>query len=133
MAQMAAETGLSLTDAYQTSFLSVEDAPAKTDRILMEFPWFNLAKRPRLEPITFEDADIKIEVRPSHRGMATIWDKDLLIYAASMINKELERGRPTSRTVRFTTADFLSYTGRQRGGREYRLFEERLEEQTSEI
>src|SRR3546814_8719624 len=77
MAQMAAETGLSLTDAYQTSFLSVEDAPAKTDRILMEFPWFNLAKRPRLEPITFEDADIKIEVRPSHRGMATIWDKDL--------------------------------------------------------
>src|SRR3546814_19433912 len=67
----------SLTDAYQTSFLSVEDAPAKTDRILMEFPWFNLAKRPRLEPITFEDADIKIEVRPSHRGMATIWDKEI--------------------------------------------------------
>src|SRR3546814_12961399 len=108
MAQMAAETGLSLTDAYQTSFLSVEDAPAKTDRILMEFPWFNLAKRPRLEPITFEDADIKIEVRPSHRGMATICDKDLLIYSASMINKELERGRPTRRTVRFPTADFLS-------------------------
>src|SRR3546814_14146170 len=44
-----------------------------------------------------------------------------------MINKELERGRPTSRTVRFTTADFLSYTGRQRGGREYRLFEEMLD------
>src|SRR3546814_244455 len=44
-----------------------------------------------------------------------------------MINKELGRGRPTSRTVRFTTADFLSYTGRQRGGREYRLFEEMLD------
>jgi plasmid replication initiation protein len=53
---------------------------------LMAYPFFSLAKTPRTTPIDFRmnDITIRVEAGPGH-GMATIWDVDVLIWAASQI------------------------------------------------
>jgi len=53
---------------------------------LMAYPFFSLAKSKRVTPIEFHAGKISIRVEavPEH-GMATIWDADVLIWAASQI------------------------------------------------
>jgi plasmid replication initiation protein len=100
---------------------SLINAPIKDDRALMEFPFFSLQKTPRMRPLVYDDGKVRIEVRPGDRGIATIWDKDVLIYAASIINDRLERGLPVERTLRFSAHNLLQSTGRGSGKRAYEL------------
>jgi plasmid replication initiation protein len=62
------------------------DAPPRDQRDLMERPFFSLAKTPRTKPILYKAADVEVQVlaMPEH-GMATIWDADVLIWAASQL------------------------------------------------
>src|SRR4029077_10128905 len=60
--------------------------PLRDQRETMERPFFSLAKRKRLMPIdyTSPDGSTFVKVLPhSDYGMATIWDADILIWAAS--------------------------------------------------
>src|SRR3979490_3407393 len=53
---------------------------------LMAYPFFSLAKTHRITPIDFRMNDIAIRVEAvAEHGMATIWDADVLIWAASQI------------------------------------------------
>ena len=106
---------------------ALRDAALKDERALMEFPFFSLEKRPRMEPIVYDDGRVRIEVQPGHRGVATIWDKEILIYLASIINDRLERGLPAERTVRFRAREFLRTARRNLNDEGYRLFEDALE------
>jgi len=54
-------------------------------------------------------------------GMATVWDADVLIWAASLILTAQDRGLPTSRFFRFTPCQLLIAVGRATGSREYQL------------
>ena len=101
---------------------SIVNAPLKDDRALMEFPFFSLQKAPRHRPLVYDDGKVKIEVRPGDKGIATIWDKDVLIYLASIINDRIERGLTVERTVRFNAHNLLQVTGRGSGKRAYELF-----------
>ncbi len=96
----------------------------------MEYPFFALAKQPRYEPIIYDDGERRFEVRPSARGIATIWDKDYLIYILSLIVDNIQRGRPVERTVRFTISDMLRFTGRAtratKGGTLYKQVRESM-------
>ena len=100
---------------------SLINAPIKDDRALMEFPFFSLQKTPRLKPLVYDDGTVKVEVRPGDRGIATIWDKDVLIYIASIINDRIERGMPVEKTIRFNAHNLLKVTGRGTGKRAYEL------------
>ena len=62
------------------------DASPRDQRDLMERPFFSLAKARRIAPILYEAGDVRVEVHavPEH-GMATIWDADVLIWAASQL------------------------------------------------
>lgn len=53
----------------------------------MAYPFFSLAKSPRIVPIRFEAGGISLTVEgvPEHGIAATIWDADVLIWAASQI------------------------------------------------
>lgn len=97
------------------------DAPFRDERSLMDFPFFSLQKRPRMEPMVFDDGRVSIAVEPSPKGIATIWDKDLLIYVASLLSDRLERGLPVTATVRFAAHDYLVQTGRSVSSRGYDL------------
>jgi len=100
---------------------SLVNAPLRDDRALMEFPWFSLQKRPRMEPLVYDDGRVQIRVSPGEKGLATIWDKDVLIYLASLVNDRIERGLPVDRTIRFPAHDLLRVTGRGTGKRSYEL------------
>lgn len=94
----------------------------RDQRDLMERPFFSLAKTRRVIPILYEAGDVRVEVYgfPEH-GMATIWDADVLIWAASQIVDAENHGLQTSRFLRFTPYQLLTAIGRQTGARDYRL------------
>ena len=103
------------------------DAPPRDQRDLMERPFFSLAKTPRTKPILYKAADIEVQVfgMPEH-GMATIWDADVLIWAASQIVAAENDGLATSRFVRFTPYHLLRAIGRSTGNHQYRLLKAAL-------
>src|SRR3984957_7389756 len=108
--------------AGQTIDLFVESlvaAPLRDDRATMEFPFFALQKRPLLTPIVYLDGNVSIRISPGERGVATIWDKDVLIYLSSLINSKIERGEEVSRTVRIAAYDLLRVTRRHTGKNGY--------------
>ena len=53
--------------------------------------------------------------------MATIWDADVLIWAASQIVEAENLGLRTSRFLRFTPYQLLTAIGRETGARDYKL------------
>lgn len=98
------------------------DASPRDQRDLMERPFFSLAKAKRTTPILYEAGDVRVEVFavPEH-GMATIWDADVLIWAASQIVEAENQGLKTSRFLRFTPYQLLTAIGRETGARDYKL------------
>ena len=98
------------------------DVPPRDQRDLMERPFFSLAKSKRVTPIhyKFGNTEVQVYAVPEH-GMATIWDADVLIWAASHLVEAADRGLPTSRFFRFTPYQLLTAVGRATGNREYQL------------
>ena len=104
----------------QDMFLDRQDRLQYRDLMnLMEFPFFAVSKVPVHEVRTYDDGNVRIEVKPGHAGLATIWDKDILIYVASQINRMLNDGVEVSPKVRFHAHDFFVSCGRSAGGRAY--------------
>lgn len=82
------------------------DMPPRDAQDLMSWPFFSLAKTPRVQPIDFRMGDVSILVEATHEhGMATIWDADVLIWAASQIVDARDRGLRTSRLMATTPYD----------------------------
>jgi plasmid replication initiation protein len=87
---------------------------------LMAYPFFSLAKSKRLAPIDFKAGaiTIRVEAVPEY-GMATIWDADILIWAASQIVEARDAGLKTSRLMAATPYEILTFTGRGTSLRDY--------------
>src|SRR6202011_5156137 len=87
---------------------------------LMAYPFFSLAKSKRVTPIDFHAGPIAIRVEAvlEHR-MATIWDADVLIWAASQIVEARDAGLRTSRLMVTTPREILTFTRRGTGPRDY--------------
>ena len=116
------------TDGRLDPFVVVAgDARPRDQRDLMERPFFSLSKSRRVRPILYRAGGIEVCVHglPEH-GMATIWDADVLIWAASQIVEAEDRGLRTSRRLSFTPYQLLTGVGRATGATEYRLFKAAL-------
>lgn len=87
---------------------------------LKAYPFFSLAKTQRIVPIDFRAGSISIRVEtvPEH-GMATIWDADALIWAASQIVEAGDAGLRTSRLMAATPYEILTFVGRGTSARDY--------------
>src|SRR5271167_3513210 len=87
---------------------------------LMAYPFFSLAKTHRTTPIDFrmKHIAIRVEAVPEH-GMATIWDADILIWAASQIVEARDAGIRPSRLMQATPYEILRYVGRGTSLRDY--------------
>lgn len=87
---------------------------------LMAWPFFSLAKSRRTAPIEFRMGEtwISVEAVPEH-GMATIWDADILIWAASQLIEARDARRPTSRLMATTPHEILTFVGRGTGRDNY--------------
>ena len=87
---------------------------------LMAYPFFSLAKSKRLVPIDFRKGGIAIRVEATaEHGMATIWDADILIWAASQIVEARDAGLRTSRLMAATPHEILTFIGRGVSSRDY--------------
>jgi len=96
------------------------DLAARDAQDLMAYPFFSLAKSRRVVPIDFRTSKISIRVEavPEH-GMATIWDADVLIWAASQIVEARDAGLKTSRLMAATPYEILTFVGRGTSVRDY--------------
>lgn len=100
------------------------DASLKDERCTMEFPFFSIQKTPQRHPVEYSNGSVRVRIEPGQRGMATIWDKDVLIYCASLLNEKLERGAPVSRTLSIPAYDLLKVCRRGTGKAGYqRLYD----------
>ena len=87
---------------------------------LMAYPFFSLAKSKRLTPIDFKAGTIVIRVEAvAEHGLATIWDADVLIWAASQIIEARDLGLKPSRLMAATPYEILSFIGRGVSARDY--------------
>ena len=103
------------------------DAAPKDDLGSMEHPMFSLSTKPDHTIRRYEHNGNSIEIAPGAHGMATIWDKDILIYCISQIIEALNLGREVSKTVWATAYDLLVATNRQTSGEGYRGLQAALE------
>jgi len=106
---------LSLFRALPHSDMALRDA-----QDLMAYPFFSLAKSPRIVPIRFEAGGISLTVEgvPEH-GIATIWDADVLIWAASQIIQAKKEGIAPSRLMVATPYEILRFAQRGTGRSDY--------------
>src|ERR1700677_4205793 len=67
---------------------------------LMGYPFFSLGESLRLVPMRYQSSGVAITVEgASERGIATIWDADVLIWAASQVVKARQERAGTSRLL----------------------------------
>lgn len=89
------------------------DMAPRDSQDLMAFPFFSLAKSRRVAPIDFRAGGVTIRVEGTQEhGIATIWDADLLIWAASQIVEARDAGLHPSRWIRTTPYEILRFIGR---------------------
>lgn len=115
----------------------LSDLPLRDQRETMERPFFSLSKRKRISPIEYRSPDgsvwVKVEAVPAY-GMATIWDADILIWAASTLVEMRERGvADLPRTLRFHPYNLLKAIERDVGGDQYKRLREALERLKSTV
>ena len=121
--------GARLTDRHGGDFFVCDflDALPKDDLASMEHPLFSLSTRPDLRVLNYAHNGVEISVVPSVRGLATLFDKDILIYCISQLMAALNAGRTISRTLRLTAHDLMLATNRETSGDGYARLREAFE------
>ena len=102
------------------------DAAPKSDTASMENPLFTLSTKPDMQPREFTRGTNWIKLQPSPLGLATVHDRDILIYCISQCMAALNQGRPIARTLRFNAHDLLKTTNRATNKKGYDLFRNAL-------
>lgn len=109
----------------------LSDAILKDDRISMEHPVFTLSKKPDTKIRSYEHNGAKLTITPSVLGHATIYDKDILIYAISKVMQAKNRGEKINQYIIFEAQECLRFVCRTTkngnpGGENYRRLETAL-------
>lgn len=110
---------------------TIVDLKFRDQKDTMERPFFSLSKSKRMKPIEYvnENDGIFVTVQPHQEfGMATIWDADILIWAASVLCDMKNRGtNDIPRELKFQPYDLLKAIGRGTGGKDYVQLKDSLE------
>lgn len=103
------------------------DAALKGDSASMEHPIFSLSKKPDLKIRRYENGEKWAEVRPSVKGLATVFDRDILIYCISQLVAAVNGNRRITQRLRLRAHDLMVATNRDTSGRGYLQLREALE------
>ena len=103
------------------------DAAPKGDIASMEHPVFSLSTKPDTKPRRYERNGKWLEVTPSVKGLATVHDRDVLIYCISQVMAAINQGRTVAKTMRFKAYDLLTATNRQTNGQAYEALKSAFE------
>lgn len=119
-----------LPDRHPTAdffICDVLDAIPKDDMASMEHPIFSLSTRPDRRILSYEHNGTRVEITPSMKGLATIHDKDVMIYCISQLIAKMNAGEPASRVLHIKAYDLLVATNRETSGDGYRRLCEAFE------
>jgi plasmid replication initiation protein len=103
------------------------DAAPKGDVGSMEHPIFSLSTKPDTRPRKYEHRGVTVEIKPSSDGLATIHDRDVLIFCISQLIRAMDERKEISQIVRFQAVDLLRATNRMTTGRGYELLKAAME------
>lgn len=103
------------------------DAAPKGDMASMEHPVFSLSTKPDQRVRKYVNGDKFIEIKPSSDGLATVHDRDILIYCISQLVAALNAGKEVSSLVRFKAYDLLKATNRMTNGQGYDALKSAME------
>ena len=92
------------------------DAVPKGDMASMEHPLFSLSTKPDHNTRHYENGDKWLEVIPSDTGLATVHDRDVLIYCISQCMAAYKKGREVSRHMEIDAYRLLEATNRASSG-----------------
>jgi plasmid replication initiation protein len=106
----------------------VADAILKDVMQHMEHPFYSLSKRPETRIRRYEHNGHWLEITPSVKGQATIYDKDILIYCISQIMAKLKNGEEvTTPRIRINSHDLLKFSNRGTAGKDYAALSEAID------
>ncbi|MBS2132081.1 replication initiator protein A (plasmid) [Burkholderia thailandensis] len=105
-------------DVFESERLPADWRP-RQDLHSIEFPLWSLQKGKDTRTRVYRVSDKLVRIIPSTMGAANIFDKDILVYAATIIRKAADANLKTSRRIRFRVRDYLRYVNRSTGGRSY--------------
>lgn len=112
---------------YDLFLCDVADAVLKDDMASMEHPFYSLSKKPDTNVRRYEHHDKWVEVVPSVKGLATIYDKDILIYCISQMIAKINNGYPPSPRIKIIAKELLVFINRSTGGKDYEALRDALE------
>jgi len=95
------------------------DAAPKGDMASMEHPVFSLATKPDKRSRRYEHNGHYVQISPSEMGLATVHDRDVLIFCISQVMAAINDNRSVSKVLRFKAYDLLIATNRGVDGRGY--------------
>jgi plasmid replication initiation protein len=99
----------------------------KDDMASMEHPIFSLTTKPDTTVRSYRHNGVSVDIIPSVRGVATIYDKDIIIYCISQLIAKRNAGEEPNRTLHIRAHDLLVTTNRETSGRGYWRLREALE------
>lgn len=112
---------------HELFYCDVADAALKDMMPQLEHPFYSLSKKPETTVRRYEHNGNYLEIIPSVKGMATIYDKDILIYCISQIMHAIKNGEKVSKRVRINSHELLIFTNRGTSGRDYMALQDSLE------
>jgi len=120
---------LEIPDEYrQLDFFAGDlvDIATRDKREMMNKPFFALSPK-RFEPMEYASATTDIIIAGAKPyGIATIKDKDILIWIISQMVEKRDRGKKVEQKIRFHAYDLLRGIFRSTTGRNYQLLEQSL-------
>ena len=106
--------------------LDVADAAPKDDMASMEHPVFSLSVKPDMRELMYEHGGNRLRVVPSGRGLATIMDKDILLYCISKLVHQLNAGEEITPWVELSAHEVMVATNWRTNRESYQRFEDAL-------
>ena len=123
-----------LPDRYPSRDFFIADIfdnlPFKDDIASMEHPLFSLSKKKDTREIKYKNGYNTLNIIPSGRGLPTIFDKDVLLYCASLLMHEINKGNTPPKILRISSHDLLVATNRTKDGDGYTRLKKALDRLT---
>ncbi len=107
--------------------LDVSDAAPKDDMASMEHPVFSLSVKPDMRELEYRHDNKRVVVVPSGKGLATIMDKDIVLFCISKLVRELNEGNEISPWVELTAHEAMVATNWRTNRESYQRFEDALD------
>ena len=104
--------------------IDIADAKPKDDMASMEHPVFSLSVKPDMRELEYTSGQgNRIRIVPSGVGLATIMDKDILLFCISKLMAEKQAGNDITPWVEATAHEIMVATNWQTNDDSYRRFE----------